>query len=73
MRETLESLTCLLLIGYGLLICVTNRMRYTLFVGSVSLPRIGLGVLFASTGWLALMYLHGVKREPLAQRRRKVR
>ncbi len=62
-RNELLSATSIILIGYGLLICATNRTRYSLFINSVSLTRIGLGAVFAFAGWLILLILYGFNAE----------
>ena len=72
-KKTYLTLACLFLIGYGFLICTTNRTEYHLFINMVSLPRIGLGAIMTFSGWTLLLLLYGVKKEKRPKKARRKR
>ncbi|MCW4014510.1 MAG: hypothetical protein NWF07_16190 [Candidatus Bathyarchaeota archaeon] len=60
-RKQAATITSLVLMGYGLLLCATNRTEHYLFIKSISFTRIGQGILLASIGLLILLLQYGIK------------
>jgi hypothetical protein len=71
LRRIVTTIIGFLMTGYGLLLAVTNRTRYSLFVYSYSFQRLHLALLISIVGWSLLTSVYGFNVSQLPQRTRR--